>query len=343
MGENEQNQNSNNGNKVIFKGPKLGVVILIVLIIFICIVTFGIYLFNKGTSSVESENIGKVDYSQTDIKNVTEEIRNESNPINNTSSNEYQNTNTQIDNEKEQYVGIYKNSYGESDKIAINEKGELYLSRKYDGKDVIDIIDLSKKDKDGSIIVYDKGVEEGVYKIVIYPKGVNIPLQDGKYFEYTDNEIDTNKIRIVFYNNIEGGIIYCKNEGNQKNDTVSNTNAQIDNEKEQYVGTYKNSYGESDKIAINEKGELYLSRKYDGKDVIDIIDLSKKDKDGSIIVYDKGVEEGVYKIVIYPKGVNIPLQDGKYFEYTDNEIDTNKIRIVFYNDIEGGIISSKVD
>lgn len=145
-----------------------------------------------------------------------------------------------------------------------------------------------------------------------------------------------------------------KNSSNEKiidKDTniTSNTSTQnkqnVNNEKQQYVGTYKNSYGESSKITINENGELYLTRKYDGKDVIDIIDLNKKDKNGSIIVYDNGdnIEQGIYKIVIYPIGVSIPLQDGKYFEYTDNETDINKIRIVSFNNIEGGIISCKVD
>jgi len=141
------------------------------------------------------------------------------------------------------------------------------------------------------------------------------------------------------------GVVIYKHNSDKTTTSDSETSVQsepvVNDEKQQYVGTYKNSSGEDENISIKQNGELCLTRKFDGKDVIDLIDINKKDKDGSIIVFDNEDKQGVYKIVIYPVGVSIPVDN--LFEYKDEEIDTNKIRIVSYNDIEGGTVTCKVD
>lgn len=89
-----EENNSGNENKVIWKGPKLGIAIFIVFIIFICIVTFGIYIFNKAAVLDESETSEKADYYQTDVKNLAEEKTTSSNISNVVESSDDTNTTT---------------------------------------------------------------------------------------------------------------------------------------------------------------------------------------------------------------------------------------------------------
>ena len=212
------------------KATKISLSTFLLIIAIIALIIMGVFIYklniDKTTEIQKSSELqNQVNSLSGTVNDLQGKINSISETINANSSNEKivdkdtnvtSNTSTQnkqnINNEKQKYVGTYKDSYGESSKIAINQNGELYLTREYDGKDVIDIIDLNKRDKNGSIIVYDNkdNLEQGIYKIVIYPIGVNIPLEDDNYFEYTDNETDINKIRIVSFNNLEGGIISCK-------------------------------------------------------------------------------------------------------------------------------------
>ena len=204
---------------------KISLSTFLLFIAIIVIVVMGIFIYKlnndktteiqKSTelqSQVNSLN-GTISDLQGKINSISETINNNSDEktinkdTSTTSDASTQNKQT-VNDEKQQYVGVYKNSSGESNKIAINQNGELYLTRKYDDKDVINVIDLNKKNKDGSIIVFDDGIKQGVYKIVIYPIGISIPVNN--LFEYTDDEININKIRIVSYNDIEGGIVTCK-------------------------------------------------------------------------------------------------------------------------------------
>lgn len=88
-------------------------------------------------------------------------------------------------------------------------------------------------------------------------------------------------------------------------------------QKQSYVGTYKNSLGQTEKITMNENGELYY-KSYK-------ININNRNKDLGIIVYDKKLENGIDRCMIWPIGfLGYGLGDGS--GYTNK----NKIRLILH-------------
>ena len=87
-------------------------------------------------------------------------------------------------------------------------------------------------------------------------------------------------------------------------------------QKQSYVGTYKNNLGQTKKITMNENGELYYQNYK--------ININKKDKNGSIVVYDTYATESMGgACYIWSVGVKgFMLGDGS--GYTNK----NKIRLI---------------
>lgn len=190
MGE----KNSSNENKVIWKGPKLGIAIFIVFIIFICIVTFGIYIFNKAAVYDESENTGKSDYLQSDIKNITEEKAISSNTSNDvkdsdTITNSSTNT-TEIENEIKEKLDDTKGN--ELYKKAIFSK--KFLALLIEEKDFMEKT-FSDKEIAKLLVEFD---DEGIFKDASDSNGfyVSAKIDDVQKLskEYFGKELNTEKL-----------------------------------------------------------------------------------------------------------------------------------------------------
>lgn len=88
-------------------------------------------------------------------------------------------------------------------------------------------------------------------------------------------------------------------------------------EKKKYVGTYKNSYGQTETITLKEDGELYY-KSYK-------ININSRNSDLGIIVYNRNIEYGIDRCMIWPVGfLGYGLGDGS--GYTNK----NKIRLILH-------------
>lgn len=102
-------------------------------------------------------------------------------------------------------------------------------------------------------------------------------------------------------------------------------------EKKLYVGTYKNDYAtyrNTLTIKLDENGDLYFEE--NGKKYK--IDINKKNRDGSIIVYNINNEYFSMECAIYPVGLALSLPYDGGENCTLTATDKNKIRLFHHGD-----------
>lgn len=103
---------------------------------------------------------------------------------------------------------------------------------------------------------------------------------------------------------------------------------EADAEKEAYVGTYKNSVGDSETISITEDGQLKVTHRNSEYD----IDINNKQEDGSIIACSIRNDFASLCIYIYPVGIDLSVYDHDIYDYKTT--DENKIRLfITYQDV----------
>lgn len=167
-----------------------------------------------------------------------------------------------------------------------------------------------------------------------------------EYLEYSGNKFF--KMYLYDFSDFEGYLFYEKDPNERvglyaddsvpevqfknSNDTnTSNSNTQssslqtnnVNNTKEEYIGTYKNNQGKKIEILVEDEGQLYL--KSDNKKCT--IEIKDSNSVGVMSISNiSQVIENATTIYVYPKGVSFSLSDNPA-NYEEGETDSSRYRL----------------